>query len=96
MHDFSLPHHAADKVKRALDDVLALSNDPGELLRIALMAASVPIGAAGGFISGSAKAEGIEISEVEATVRVLEFLKVNATAGVDAAFASLNKEGQSR
>lgn len=91
-YNLDLPRHAAAKVKRALDDVLELTDDPGEKIRIALMAASVPIGAAGGFLSAKAKRAGITIDETAAIVQVLELLKLNATGGADAVFAHADGE----
>lgn len=44
-----LPRYASDKVKRALDDLLQLTDDPPEMLRIALPASGVCIGQAAEF-----------------------------------------------
>lgn len=75
-----LPRHAADKVKRALDDVLQLTSDPGELLQIAVLAAAVPIGAASGFLAGLARAKGSPIEKADAVVAILDMLKTRLTA----------------
>lgn len=84
-----LPNHAADKVKRAMDDVLQLTEDTGEMFRIALMAASVPIGAAAGILSARSAQGGHKMSETDATVQILDFLKVSHTEGPAAAFRKL-------
>lgn len=91
--NLDLPHHAADKVKRALDDVLQLTDDPGEKFRIALLAASVPIGAAGGFLAGKYARAGKPISQTDSTVQILELLRINATEGADAVFRAAARGG---
>lgn len=94
--NLDLPHHAANKVKRALDDVLQLVDDPGEKLRIALMAASVPIGAASGFLAGMCAKAGKSVGETAAIVEILEMLKTNATKGADAVFAVDGERGDGK
>lgn len=70
-----LPRHAANKVKRALDDVLQLVDDPTEMLRISVMAASIPIGAASGFLAAEEERAGNKVSQTEAIVAILDMLK---------------------
>jgi hypothetical protein len=77
--NLDLPRHAAAKVKRALDDVLQLTNDPAEMIQIAVMAASIPIGAASGFLRGKMARAGVEITETAAIIELLEVLKLHFT-----------------
>lgn len=87
-YNLDLPHHAAVKVKRAMDDVLELADEPAEKLRIALMAASVPIGAASGILAAMCAKAGNEVGETAAIVQILEMLKLNAEKDANAIFAS--------
>lgn len=89
MTEMDLEHHAADKVQRALKDVLQLTDDPGHKMRIALMASSVCIGSAAGSLSGKAKRAGFDVSMTDATLQILELLKLNVTDGADAVMAKL-------
>ncbi len=89
-YNADLPNHAADKVKRALDDVLALTDDPGEKIRIAWMAASIPIGMAAGFLSGKAEREGIQIPQTAAFTEILELLRLTTTQSAEAVMGRLN------
>jgi spore maturation protein SpmB len=88
-HDPSLPNHAADKVSRALHDVLSLTDESGEKLRIALMAATVPLGAAGGVLAAMMKAEGKECTQAQAVSYVVKLVEKISIEGPDAAWDSL-------
>lgn len=90
MSNFDLENHAADKVKRALDDVYQLTDDPGLKMRIAIMASSICIGAAGGFLAGKAKRKGFVISEKDAMLQIMELVKLMAVDGPEAVLAKLN------
>lgn len=87
--NLDLPKHAADKVKRTLDDVLDLTDDPGEKLRIALMACSAPIGAAAGILSAMAGGGNDAASMKAATAQIMEILRLSSAEGPDAVMASL-------
>lgn len=84
-----LERHAADKVKRALDDVYQLTDDPNEMIRIALLASSVCIGGCAGFIAGLADVNGTPISEQDAKLQVIELLRRIMTDGAEAVHAAL-------
>lgn len=94
MSDLSLPHHAADKVKLALSEIYQLTDDPGELLRIALMASSVCIGGAAGFLSGKAARKGMKISERDASLQIIEILRIMIADGPDALMKTLGIDAQ--
>lgn len=87
--NLDLSNHAADKVKRALDDVLQLTDDPGERLMIAVMAASVPIGAAAGILAAQSAAHGVVTTKATAASRILDLLKIGAFDGPQAVVDSL-------
>lgn len=87
--NIDLPNHAADKVKRALDDVHQLTDDPGEMLRIAIMGAGICIGQAGGFLAGLMERQGMVVPEVDAKLQVLELIRITVTDGAESAWASL-------
>lgn len=88
---YDLPNHAADKVKRALDDVHQLTDDPGEMLRIAIMGAGICIGQAGGILAGMMSRQGVKVSEADAKRQVLEVIGIAATDGADAAWKALQR-----
>lgn len=73
--NLDLPKHAHDKVKRALEDVLSLTNDPGEMLQIALFANAATIGAAAGLMIGVADRHGVDLKYEDAAERLLDMLK---------------------
>jgi len=84
-----LENHAADKVIRALKDVQQLTDDPGLMMRMALLASGCCIGNAAGCLSFKAKNAGFVLSEKDATLQILELLKLNVTDGADAVMAKL-------
>jgi hypothetical protein len=86
-----LEKHAADKVKRALDDIYQLTDDVGEKMRIALMASSVCMGAAAAFLSAKAAQKGFEYSEKDSILQILDLLRLNADKGPEAVTAKLNQ-----
>lgn len=86
-----LPRHAADKVTRALKDVLQLSDDPGEHLRICLLASGVCIGGAGKALARSAQNDGEQVSEIDAKLEIVRLLEVMVSKGADAAMKYLEE-----
>jgi anti-sigma factor RsiW len=88
-----LPRHAAAKVKRALDDVYQLTDDPGEMLRISLLASGICIGQASGILAGMMKASGAVVSEADAKQEILRLIGITVTQGGDAAWRSLQSGG---
>ena len=84
----------ADRVKAALDSVYQLTDDPGTLLRIALFAASVPIGGAAGFVAGIAEKAGKSVPYKEAHNQILDLLKVLASDGPERVTAFLKASTQ--
>ncbi|MBR0687327.1 hypothetical protein JQ594_15455 [Bradyrhizobium manausense] len=83
--NIDLPRHAADKVTRALKDVLQLTDDPGEQLRICLLASGVCIGGAGQALTRHAKLDGEQISELDAKLEIVKLLEVLVSKGAEAA-----------
>jgi hypothetical protein len=84
-----LEHHAADKVKRALKDVLALTDDVGDKMRIALMASSVCIGAAGAYLAYEAKRAGQEVTQKDAMRELFKILFRVTDEGAEAVVKDL-------
>ena len=84
-----LPKHAGDKVQRALDDVLQLTGDAGERLRIALFASGICIGHAAGTLHAMMLNEGHAIGEREVKVQIIELLRVLMLDGADKAWQQL-------
>lgn len=84
-----LRKHAANKVSRTLMDVYQMTDDPDELMSIALMAASLCIGQAAGFLSAKAEISGAGVSAKDAAIQIMELLKLNFTDGPDAVLAKL-------
>jgi len=84
-----LPKHAAAKVSQALNDVHQVARDPGEMLRIAILAAGVCIGQASGIVRGMAERCGEAMTEREAKERVMKLLTAATLDGVEAALKSL-------
>lgn len=91
-YDRSLPDHAADKVSRALHDVLSLTDDFGEKLRISLMASSVPLAIAGAVLAEQMRREGHECTQKQAMEHVFKLLETTTVDGAEAAWASLNPQ----
>lgn len=89
--NLDLPRHARDKVDRALSDVLQLTDDPGEILRIHILAAGVCIGGAGGTLAAMLNRDGHMVSENEANRFVLELVGKVLTDGAEAAWKSLQR-----
>lgn len=87
-----LPRHGADKVRRALDDVHELTSDPGEMLRISLLAAGVCIGQAAGFMSGMMKRDGDKFTNEQVIDEILKLVRITAVKGADAAWSSLSSD----
>jgi hypothetical protein len=85
-----LPKHAAQKVKRALDDVHQLTSDPGEMLRISLLASGVCIGQAVGFMRGMMERDGHKTTNEEVVDEILKLVRITAVKGADAAWSSLS------
>jgi len=92
--NFDLPKHASDKVTRALKDVLQLTDDPGEHLRICLLASGVCIGGAGQAMAQLAKNDGEQISDVDAKLEIVKLLEVLVSKGADAAVKYLEGSGE--
>lgn len=88
-HD--LPKHAADKVQRALDDVLQLTADPGEKLRIYLLASGICIGGAGGILAAQLDHSGDEVAERAVKLEILDLLRRTVSDGAEAAWNSLSE-----
>src|SRR4051812_22867072 len=86
-----LPKHAAAKVKRALDDVYQLTDDPAEMLRISLLASGICVGQAAGILAGMMKNSGAAVSEIEAKKKILRLIEITVTQGGDAAWQSLQQ-----
>lgn len=89
--DLSLPRHAADKVKRAMDDVMQLTDNPGEMLRIALLSATAPIGAAAGILRGMMDAAGTPVTYEAATAEIMRLITLAGVEGGPAAWDSLRR-----
>jgi hypothetical protein len=83
--NIDLPRHAADKVTRAVKDVLQLTDDPGEHLRICLLASGVCISGAGEALAHMSKNDGEQISVVAAKLEIVKLLEVLVSKGADAA-----------
>lgn len=92
--NIDLPKHAAAKVKRALDDVYQLTDDPSEMLRIALLASGICIGQASGILAGMMKNSGATVSDIEAKQEILRLITITVTQGGDAAWQSLQQSPQ--
>lgn len=90
-NNFDLPKHAADKVERALKDVLQLTDDPGEMLRIYVLAAGVCLGGAGGTLAAMLRQDGHAVSQKEANAYVLDLVRKVVTDGAEAAWKSLQE-----
>ncbi|WP_156948873.1 hypothetical protein [Bradyrhizobium sp. WSM1417] len=90
--NIDLPRHAAEKVTRALKDVLQLTKDPGDHLRICLLASGVCIGGAGQAFAQMAKNDGEQLSEVDAKLEIVKLLEVLVSKGADAAIRYLDGE----
>ncbi len=69
---------------------------PVRCWRIALMAASVPIGAAGGILAAKLARAGSPISEMDSTTQILDLLKRMTTGGVDAVFGAHGEDGAAK
>lgn len=82
--NIDLPRHAADKVTRALKDVLQLTDDPGEHLRICLLASGVCVGGAGQALAQIAKRDDKSISELDAKLEIVKLLSILVSKGADA------------
>lgn len=87
--NLDLPKHATGKVERALKDVLQLTDDPGEMLRIYLLASSVCIGGAGGTLAAMLDRDGQGTSEKEVQLEILDLLRKVVTDGAESAWNSL-------
>ncbi|WP_025036123.1 hypothetical protein [Bradyrhizobium sp. DOA9] len=87
--NFDLPKHASDKVQRALEDVLQLTADPGERLRIYLLASGICIGGAGGALAAIAQRDRKTISELEAKLVIIDLVRRLIADGPDAAWKFL-------
>jgi len=87
--NLDLPKHAADKVDRALQDVLQLTDDPGEMLRIYLLAAGVCIGGAGGTLAGMLERDGHKVPEDAVKLQIMDLLRKVVVEGHEAAWKSL-------
>lgn len=90
--NIDLPRHAADKVTRALKDVLQLTTDPGEHLRICLLASGICIGGAGQAFAQLARNDGEQLSEVDAKLEIVKLMEVLVSKGADAAMKYLEDE----
>jgi hypothetical protein len=91
-----LAHHAADKVKLALSLVTELIDDPVAKSQIAIMASSVCIGAAAGYLDFAVfQRDGVRLGKDKASIAVLNLLKLNVTDGADAVVRSLRETAQS-
>lgn len=89
--NLDLPRHAADKVKSTLADVIQLTDDPGEMLRIYLLAAGSCIGAAIGTAHGLAEKGGAKVTKDEVTTEILKLIEIVVTKGADATMQHLAK-----
>ena len=94
--NIDLPKHAADKVKRALDDVHQIADTPGEMLRIALMGAGICIGQAAGILHSMIERDGRKVSELQVKDEVIKLLRVMSLEGADAAWKTINQSPQER
>ncbi|WP_152621374.1 hypothetical protein [Bradyrhizobium japonicum] len=89
--NIDLPRHASDKVTRALKDVLQLTNDPGERLRICLLASGVCVGGAGQALAQSAKRDGEHVSELDAKLEIVKLLGILVSQGADGVWKYLEE-----
>lgn len=89
MTNLDLPNFAADKVRKALNDVHQVAADPGEMLRIALMGAGICIGQASGVLHGMMKNAGTDVSEREVKEQIFELLRTATIDGADAVMQML-------
>ncbi|QOG20436.1 hypothetical protein [Bradyrhizobium sp. SEMIA] len=84
-----LPQHAANKVRRALDDVHQLTDDPSEMMRISILAAGVCIGQAAGFMRGMIERDGKDAKTEVIVDEILKLVRTTAVKGADAAWREL-------
>jgi hypothetical protein len=91
--NFDLPKHASDKVERALKDVVQLTDDPGEILRIYVLASGICIGGAGGTLAAMLKRDGHPPEEKATQLLILDLLRKVVTDGAEAAWQSLAEQG---
>lgn len=95
MANYDLPKHAADKVKRSLDDVMSLTDDPAEMLRIALFASAVCVGQASGTLAGMMfVATGREVPKDLVQEEILKMITTLVTQGHEKAWAQLKERGK--
>lgn len=92
--NIDLPKHAAAKVKRALDDVYQLTDDPGEMLRISLLASGICVGQAASILAGMMRSSGATVSDVEAMQEILRLITITVMQDGDAAWRSLQRSPQ--
>jgi hypothetical protein len=73
---------AAARAKKAVDDVLQLTDVPGERIQIALMATNALVGVAATIIRDVNNSEGrvvsAQMSQTEAVVRLLDLMREDA------------------
>lgn len=89
-----LPSHAAEKVKRALDDVHQIAADPGEMLRISLMGAGICIGQACGILHGMMERNGAKVPERQVKEQICDLLRTMTIDGADAVWLKLGGDPQ--
>lgn len=87
-----LPKHAADKVRRALNDVLQLTRDPGEMLRISLLATGVCFGQSAGFMRGIMERDGHNLTHEQVVDEILNLIRMTAVKGADATWSALSSQ----
>lgn len=87
--NLDLPMHASDKVKRALEDVLQLTDDPGERFRIGLMATGHLLGNTAGTFHAMLFSEGVELRKAQVEDMLLDLLGKVMREGAEAAWELL-------
>lgn len=92
--NIDIPKHAADRVKRALDDAHQIAADPGEMLRISLLGAGVCIGQACGILHGMMKSSGMDVSETAVKEQIFDILRTATIEGAAATLKKLNGDTQ--